>query len=156
MPLPVLLDDVARELDGLMEQSKAFINRETGEIFVVTDDELSLVEDGGDQDEDGDLPEWQKQVMPTIREIVDGEKWLPLPDKFDIHEWEIMRQFADSVEDDDLSNDLHRAIHGRGAFRMFRATIEDAGAREDWFAFKHESLRKIARLALEEFGIPYR
>ncbi|HEV8659147.1 MAG TPA: hypothetical protein VGS96_11010 [Thermoanaerobaculia bacterium] len=156
MPLPVLLDDVARELDGLMEQSRAFINRETGDIFVVTDDELSLVEEGDEDEEDDDLPEWQKEMMPTIREIVDGEKWLPLPNKFDIHEWEIMRRFADSVEDDDLSDDLHRAIHGRGAFRMFRATVEDAGVREGWFAFKHEALREMAREALEELGIPYR
>ncbi len=154
MSLPILLDDVARELDGLMEQSTAFINRQTGEITVVTDDELSMVEEG--EEEDQDLPEWQQQMMPTLREIAAGENWLPLPNKFDIHEWEIMRRFADSVEDDDLSDDLHRAIHGRGAFRMFRATIEDAGFREEWFAFKHEALREIARQALEELGVPYR
>jgi hypothetical protein len=39
---------------------------------------------------------------------------------------------------------------------MFRAAIEDAGVREQWFAFKHEALRQIAREALEELGLPYR
>jgi hypothetical protein len=152
MALPVSLDDVARELDGLMEQATAFINRQTGEITTITDEEISLVED---EPQEEDLPDWQLEMLPTIREIVSGENWLALPDKFDIHEWEIMRKFADSVDDDDLSEDLRRAIHGRGAFRMFRVTIEDAGIREEWFAFKHQALREIAQAALEELGIPY-
>ncbi|MGZ8852047.1 MAG: UPF0158 family protein, partial [Thermoanaerobaculia bacterium] len=70
--------------------------------------------------------------------------------------WEIMRKSADSMADGELSEDLHRAIHGRGAFRMFRAVVEDAGVREEWFAFKDQAFREIARLALEELGIPYR
>lgn len=153
MPLPIPLDDVARELDGLMVQSTAFINRQTGEITVVTDDELSMVEE---VEEDPDFPGWQQEMLPMLREIVSGDNWVALPNKFDIHEWEIMRRFADAVDDDRLSEELHRAIHGAGAFRMFRATIEDAGVREKWFAFKHEALREIAREALDELGLPYR
>jgi len=153
MVLPVSLDDVARELDGLMEQATAFINRQTGEITTITDDEISLVED---ELQEEDLPDWQREMLPTVREIVSGENWVALADKFDIHEWEIMRKFADCVDDDDLSEDLQRAIHGKGAFRMFRATIEDAGIREEWFAFKHQALREIAQAALEELGVPYR
>jgi hypothetical protein len=153
MSLPVSLDDVARELDGLMEEATAFINRQTGEITTVSDDDMSLVED---ELQEEDLPDWQLEMLPTLREIVSGENWLALPDKFDIHDWEIMRKFADSVADHERSKDLHRAIHGRGAFRMFRAVVEDAGVREEWFAFKHQAFREIARLALEELGIPYR
>ncbi len=155
MPFPLSLDEVADQLDGLFEQSTAFVNRQTGEIMIVGDDELSLAEEG-DEEGKADLPEWQQQLLPTLREIADGEKWAALPNKFDIHEWEIMRRFADSVDDEDLSDDLRRAIHGTGAFRMFRATVEDAGVREEWFAFKREALREIAREALQELGLPYR
>lgn len=137
-----------------MEQSTAHINLKTGEITVVMDDELSLIEEG--ELESIDLPAWQQEMLPTLREIASGENWAALPNTFDIHEWEIMRRFADSVDDEDLSDDLHRAIHGKGAFRMFRATIEDAGVREDWFAFKHDAVREIARQALDELGVPYR
>jgi hypothetical protein len=155
MPFPLSLDEVADQLDSLFDQSTAFVNRESGEIMIVGDDELSLVEEGEEEDEAG-LPEWQRSLLPVLREIVESEKWVALPNKFDIHEWEIMRRFADNVDDDDLSDELQRAIHGRGAFRMFRATIENAGVREQWFAFKREALRKIAREALEELGLPYR
>jgi len=136
-----------------MEGMTAFINRQTGEMATVSDDDMSLVED---ELEEEDLPDWQAEMLPKLREIVSGGNWLALPDKFDIHEWEIMRRFADSVADDELSQDLHRAIHGKGAFRMFRAVIEDAGVREAWFAFRQQAVREIARLALEELGIPYR
>jgi hypothetical protein len=152
MALPVSLDAVAEELDGLMEEMTAFINRKTGEIASVSSEEAALVEE---EVTDEELPDWQVEMLPTLRSIILGDEWAALPDKFDIHEWEIMRQFADSVDDDALSERLHQAIHGRGAFRMFHATIDEADLRDDWYTFKHRALREIAREALEELGIPY-
>ena len=155
MPLPLSLDEIADHLDALFEQATAFVNRETGEIMIISDDELSMVEEGEDE-ERVNLPEWRRNMLPALREIVEGEKWASLPNKFDIHEWEIMRRFADRVDDEDLSDKLHRAIRGRAAFRMFRSTVDDAGVREQWLAFKRQALRKIARDALDELGLPYR
>jgi hypothetical protein len=94
--------------------------------------------------------------MPKVLEIVSGEEWAKLPSKFDIHEWDIMRRFGNDVVDNDVAERIDRAIHGRGAFRMFRDTIERAGLREEWFAFRHQALREIAQEALEELGIPFK
>lgn len=157
MPLPVSLDAVAEELDALMNEMTAYINRKTGEITSVSSDDASLVEEEDEEDEEvEDLPPWQAEMLPKLRDILFGEDWVALPTKFDVHEWEIMRKFADSVEDERLANRLQHAIHGKGAFRMFRAAVEDAGQREEWFQFKHQALREIAREALDELGIPYR
>ena len=157
MPLPVSLDAVAEELDALMDETTAYINRKTGEIASVSSDEASLVEDEDeDEDDAADLQPWEAELLPKLREILSGEDWEALPTKFDIHEWEIMRKFADSVDDDRLASRLQHAIHGKGAFRMFRSAVEDAGLREEWFQFKHQALREIAREALDELGIPYR
>jgi hypothetical protein len=152
MPLPVSLDLVAQELDSLMEEMSAFVNRKTGEMVTVSDEELGLVE----ETDESELAEWQAEMLPQLREIAAGEDWAPLPDKLDIHEWEIMRRFAEEAGSEDLSARLLRAIHGKGAFRMFRATIEDAGLVEEWYQFKHEALKEIAREALEEHGVPYK
>lgn len=153
MALPVSLDAVAHELAGLMEEMTAFVNRKTGEIVAVSNDELSSVEEEVDE---SDLPDWQAEMLPHLREIASGTDWAALPDKFDIHEWEIMRRYAGSIDDEDLSARLLHAIHGRGAFRMFRAVIEEAEIREEWFAFKHDALRDIAREALDNLGVPYK
>jgi hypothetical protein len=152
MPLPVSLDLVAQELDSLMDEMSAFVNRKTGEIVTVSDEELGLVE----ETDESELADWESEMLPQLREIAAGGDWAPLPDKLDIHEWEIMRQFAEEAGSEDLSARLLRAIHGKGAFRMFRATIEDDGLVEEWYQFKHEALKEIAREALEELGVPYK
>jgi hypothetical protein len=152
--LPVSLEAVVGELEILMDETTAFINRRTGELATVSHDELALAED--EALEETDLPEWQAKMIPQLREIASGEDWITLPSKFDIHEWQIMSNFADRVEDAEVSDWLQRAIRGQGAFRMFRDVVERVGIREEWFKFRHEALRKIARDALEESGIPYR
>ena len=47
-----------------------------------------------------------------------------LPTKFDVHEWAIMRDFADSMEPARIREDLQFAIHGAGAFRHVKRTLE--------------------------------
>jgi hypothetical protein len=154
MSLPVSLDAIADELQCQMEESSAFINSRTGEVAIVSHEEMAMAEE--DDLDLSDLPAWQAEMMPKVQEIVSDESWARLPSKFDFHEWEIMRRFGNAVPDDDLAARIDRAIHGRGAFRMFRDTIERAGLREEWFAFRHQALRKIAQEALEELGIPYK
>jgi hypothetical protein len=153
--LPVSLDEVAQDLEMQMEESSAFINSLTGEVVIVSHEELAMAEEDEDLDL-SDLPAWQAEMMPKVIEIVTEENWKRLPSKSDIHEWDIMRRFGNAVDDDDLGERIDRAIHGRGAFRMFRDAIERAGQREDWFAFRQQALRKIAQEALEELGIPYK
>lgn len=153
MPLPVSLDAIAEELVSLMDETTVFVNRKTGETATVSQDEIAFVEDEVDEE---DLPDWQVEMLPQLREIASGEDWAPLPDKFDVHEWEIMRRFVNTIDDDALSERLSHAIHGKGAFRMFRSTIEDYGYREQWYRFKHDALKEIAREAFEDLGVPYR
>lgn len=151
--MPVSLDAVADELEFVSDGMTAFINRTTGELYTVSDDDAALVENEAAEE---DLPEWQAGMLPKLREILYGHDWVRLPSKFDIHEWEIMRKFSDSVHDASLANRLARAIHGRGAFRMFRATVQDADMLEEWYAFRRGALRDIAKDALDEIGVWYR
>lgn len=151
MPLPVSLDLVAQELESLRDEMTAYVNRKTGDVVSVSHDELALVEE--EVDEEG-LLDWEVEMLPQLREIAFGDDWVALPDKFDIHEWEIMRRFVETVDDGVLAERLERAIHGKGAFRMFRAAIEDADRLDEWYDFRRESLKKIAREALDHLGVP--
>jgi len=67
-----------------------------------------------------------------------------------------MREFAESVEPQQFSDDLQRAIHGSGAFRYFKDTLRRYRRERDWFDFKAEALRDIAIDWCEEHGIEYR
>ena len=50
---------------------------------------------------------------------------------------------------------LFDAISGRGAFRMFRSTLDRLGLREDWYAYRHSAFEDIARDWLEEHNIRF-
>jgi len=89
------------------------------------------------------------------QEVLESEDWLALPGKFDVHEWSIMEQFAHSIENERLRRDLLDAIHGPGAFRYFRDTIDRYGMKDAWFDYKALALEKIAIGWLEEHNIEY-
>jgi hypothetical protein len=82
-------------------------------------------------------------------------RFLRLPSKFDIHESQIMEDFALPVENDSLRDELLSAIHGRGAFRYFKDVMHRRGSKEDWFEFRNKALRQIALDWLEKRGVAY-
>ena len=152
MPLPVNLQDVVAEMDALSDEHKAYINRKTGELITITDEEAQLAEDSESED---DLPDWQAEMLPKVREVLGSPDFIPLPDKFEIDEWTIMRHFAESQANPEHREDLLSAIRGRGAFRMFKSTLPRLNLREEWFRFRSEALEQIASDSLEVNGVPY-
>jgi Arc/MetJ-type ribon-helix-helix transcriptional regulator len=55
-----------------------------------------------------------------------------------------------------LVADIEAAIHGAGAFRMFRSTIRRLGIEKSWYRFREEALAGIARDWLEAHELSYR
>ena len=152
MAATVSLREVVDELEALVDESAAYLNRETGEVYSVRDEDAGVVEDGLDTD---DLPEWLSDEMPKVREVLESEDWLPLPTRFDIHEWVIMDGFARSVDDADVRDELLAAIRGRGAFRCFRDAVHRRGIHEDWYRYKSAALGRIVVDWLEEHDVVY-
>ncbi|HLO19224.1 MAG TPA: UPF0158 family protein [Sphingomicrobium sp.] len=152
MPLPVNLQDVVEELDTLSDEHKAYINRKTGELITITDEEVALAEDS---ESGNDLPDWQVEMLPKVREVLGSQDFIPLPDRFEIDEWTIMRRFAEAQPNPEHREDLLSAIRGRGAFRLFKTLLPRLNLREEWFRFRAEALKQIAIDFLEENGMPY-
>ncbi len=153
MGAAVKLEAVIDAID-LPEEWEAFIDPETGEIVTISgDDRFALDEE--DDDEDLETPEWQQESIEKIRKVLDSGRAIALPGKFEIHEWDLMRRFSLSVEDPDVSTELFNAIHGTGAFRLFRMTIDRLGLRDPWYEYRAQALREIARDWLETNGIEY-
>lgn len=135
-----------------MEGMKAYIHRETGEVLSLTRTELAIAE--GEEDDDLGLG-LSEEDLAKLREVVETDRWLSLPDQFEIHEWEIMRSFAYTVEDKGVHQEILRALGGGGAFRRFKDAVADHGLRERWFEFRKKALMEIARGALDAAGILY-
>jgi Uncharacterised protein family (UPF0158) len=144
------------EAIDLPEEMEAFLDLETGEVLVMTDEERDLLEEGNSREEEAlEMPDWEKKSIGKLREILKSGRALALPAKFDFHEWDVMKRFAALVEDPDESIALLEAIHGTGAFRMFRETTTRLGLREAWFEYRDQALREMAKEWLEQHGVQY-
>lgn len=143
----VALEDVVAEMDLPNDSWSAYLNRQTGQLITLTDDDGTLV--------DGQ-PEPQPEDPSQVPEMLESNDWVALPDKFDIHEYRIMERFSLGVEDIEVREALLQAIRGRGAFRRFKEVIHERGVAEAWHAYRQQSFEAIAVEWLEANGIPYR
>ena len=148
----VSIKDVVNEMDGLSDEHSAFLNRYTGELVTLSMDELSIAEE--DDNIDG-YPEWQQEMIIKAKEVISSDDYLPLPDKFDIHEYHIMEEFCRWVGNDKIRGILLDKIRGRGAFRRFKDAIHRNGVEENWYRFRQVELEKIAIEWLEVNNISY-
>jgi Uncharacterised protein family (UPF0158) len=148
----VSLRDVIEQMDLWSDEATAYINRRTGELITLTHEEFALAED---PEEAEGAPQWQKDLLPKAREVLTSEDFIPLPGKFEIHEWSIMERFARSLTDAAASDELDAAVHGRGAFRRFKDAVHRLGIADEWYRFREVALEQIAIEFLETHGIAY-
>jgi hypothetical protein len=152
MPLPVPVYAVVDELEALHDEWCAYINRKTGELASFSLDLERSIENGEDPSE---RPDWERQMRQDCERVLNDPDFILLPAKVDIHEWSIMERFCLSLDNERLSSRLLDAIHGRGAFRMFKSEIRRLGIEDDWYRYRDGALKTIAADFLEAEGIPY-
>jgi hypothetical protein len=127
------------EVDFIPQETTVYLNRKTGEIVSVTDDEMIAAEDNEDL---VDYSEWEHDVIRKAQEISESDDYIALPSQFDLDEYSIMRDFCGSVEDDEIREEFFRAIAGRGAFRWFKDRIHHYGLQKRWYTFREEAIKQ--------------
>src|SRR5499426_3706265 len=150
--LRVKLLDLIEGMDFQSDEQSSFINLTTGEVVSITDEELRAAENDAPLE---DFPEWQHDAIRIAGEIRETDHYLPLPDRFEINEYQIMERFCFSVDDEDIRDDLCNAICGRGAFRRFKDRVQAYGIAEDWYRYRDVALREIAMAWCEEHRVSY-
>ena len=149
MPSTVRSDDIVDALEMQGDDYLSFLDLDTGEVETVSRELLGQAEESDEDEEpDDEDPDWA-----IAKRIASSGRFVKLPTKFDVHEWEIMREFADSVGSTRIREDLLGAIHGAGAFRHFKDTVQRHRIEKAWFAFRTEALRQIARDWCQEHHI---
>jgi hypothetical protein len=154
MAAPVPLARIVDALDMLAEEFNYYLHKPTGEVIMVSHDDLAAAEEGEEEDME-ELPDWRQQGMREARQVLESDDYVRLPSKFDVHDWDIMRRFCYRVEDEELSQALLNAIHGPGAFRFFKHLVRENGIEKDWYAFRESALEEIAIDWLVANHIPY-
>lgn len=126
----VKLQDVAEAMAMGNQDTRCWIDLRTGGV------EFGL---RGELDPDGD-PDAADDGMPEWDQRIDVPGLLPREG------WSIMERFAQD-QDDDLRDELLRAIEGKGAFRRFHMLLDrwPGDARERWLEFRQEAHLELAR-----------
>ncbi len=135
-----------------IDEWRAYINSKTGELASFSLDLLRSIENEEDPSE---RPDWEREMRQDCERVLNDPDFILLPSKFHIHEWEIMQRFCLSLDDGPARDRLLDAIHGRGAFRMFKDLIRRQGIEKDWYSFRDAALKRIAADFLEAHDIPY-
>ena len=143
MATPVSLADIITELEAADDGATSYFDRDGGRVVLVTDEARDVAESDA---LDAGVPRWQRESIALARLVLDddGTRFVRLPGKRDIHEWQMMADFASSLADDDAAARLSRALHGRGAFRVFKDTAASLGLVDAWFSYRDERFRQLA------------
>ena len=80
---------------------------------------------------------------------------ISLPSQYEIHEYSMMEEFIESIEDPKDYNCMAIAIQGRGAFRRFKDMAINLGLIDKWYKFRDEKYKEIAREWCERHGLEY-
>ena len=88
-------------------------------------------------------------------EMMAEEGLIPLPDKYDRDDYGNMKRFIAEKTSGEAKEWLTNAIRGRGAFRMFRATVERFGLLEEWYDYQEKCYLGLALEWCSEHGIEY-
>ena len=153
MAEPVSLKAVVETLESLGEELFAFLNPHTGDLVILSAEDIRLVEDDAPADA---LPEWQQKVLAEAREVLASDEYLELPTSYDIHEYAIMEEFCSTIAKPQLRHALLDQIHGSGAFRRFKQAIHRYRIAEDWYRFRTAAVADIASRWLDAHQIAYR
>ena len=72
------------------------------------------------------------------------ESYIPLPREYEIHEYQIMENFVNSLEDEDEARELLNSMQGKGAFRRFKEKVSLLSLEDRWYNHREEAYEKIA------------
>lgn len=74
----------------------------------------------------------------------DSDSYIPLPREYEIHEYQIMENFVNSLEGEDEARELLNSMQGKGAFRRFKEKVSLLSLEDRWYNHREEAYEKIA------------
>jgi hypothetical protein len=139
-------------MDFQSEEGRSYLHTATGEVVYMADEEVRVAEEDASL---ADFPPWQQDALRIAKDMLETDDYLALPSRFDIHEYRIMERFCNSVDNNNIRDDLCRTIRGRGASRRFKDRVHTSGMAVAWYPYQDAALREMALAWCDEYGIPY-
>lgn len=133
--MKVKLNEVIDALEFTNDDIEYYYNPDTEEIFM------------------SDIGEFEDLNEDELDELF--EKSVMLATRYDINEYDMMVDFAETIEDTRLQNQLYISLNGSGAFRRFKDTCINFDIINDWYKFRDERYKQLAIDWCEKNNIKY-
>ncbi len=141
------LAELIDAIDFDTNESESFINLKTGNIILITNEALSIAEDG----DESDCPEWMFEFVEIAKDyLAHSDDYIPVPSQDDVNEYEVMEDFIDSLANDTHIERLFTVIKGKSPFRNFKDHVKALGIENDWYQFRDARYKQFALAWCEE------
>ena len=126
--------DLKKIIEGIEfqgDESQSYLKISSGEVVLFTDDAIAAAE----SDEDLSVrAEWYREAIEQAREFINNEEdYIPLPSKYEFHEYGVMEEFISSLPIEEQRDELLSSIKGKGAFAKFKHGLERFLLQEKWY-----------------------
>lgn len=150
--IPVDVDEIAMAMDFDTYEYTHYLNTETGEVVMV---EAGLMEfDYHDELAIRRLPEWQRELMPVLREIDEMDIYEAIPIIPIQEKQKVMEAFAQTIKTRDLREKLMKALETHNPLRKFKSLLAHHPEIEvQWYQFEESYLQEQVLEWLENLGI---
>lgn len=142
MTTPTKLSDIVDNM-GEAEGLDAYLHLPSGKVFQYFDDYSPYTEFS---EKDLERLSAQEQAAARIALSFDEEsdQFLSLPSKYDVHEYQIMKDFCHHQINERVEKELLNSIRGSGAFRRFRDKLDRFNLTQNWYTFREKAFYEIA------------
>jgi hypothetical protein len=155
-------------MSGAPDEAIMYLDLETGQVVMVTDEISRIVEEIGEDvyDQAGEetvpfdealrrreLDDWMVDAVREAWQVEEGfgTRFIRVPQVESHDGYRDMEQFIHAVSDTRVQDRLWRAIQGSRPFRRFKDTLLDyPQERERWFEFEAQQGRRRALEWLED------
>lgn len=78
-------------------------------------------------------------------EYLYNDSSISLPGQYEINEYKIIKDFIETIKDNQMKNQLLIVIQGTEAFRRFKDSCINYGIINDWYKFKNNAYYELAK-----------
>jgi hypothetical protein len=147
-----------------------FLDMETGEIIILSEDIITKAQEILAESYDDDIgdyedvevekvpviPEWMEDEIELALDIFIYEKvrYTRIPERSPRYGYDAMKAFAETLEDESLREILLELLDGKNAFRRFKDSLAlYPKERKLWYGFNAKASRNEIRIWLRSVGI---
>jgi hypothetical protein len=169
--LKIDFDEVQKAMEDISREAfDYFLDIETGDVIILSEDIVEraqevLCEDIDDDmadyeevefDEETDLPDWMEEEIELALDIFLHEKdrYVRIPERNSRKAYEAMQEFAQTIEDKPLQEEVKAILSGKGAFRKFKDALGPyPKERKMWYGYNAKKAKKEIGDWLQSIGI---